>query len=275
MSGRLVAVLRPILPMVILCFGPSSSIQPAHAWGRLGHRISARIAEPRLSPSALRAVRDLLEPGETLADAASWADENRRDVPGSGPWHYINVPISEPRFDARFCNDAGCVLSKLDEYRRILADRSASRDQRRLALRLVVHFVQDIHQPLHVGDRDDRGGNDLQLQFFGKGSNLHRIWDSGLLERQDRRESDWVNTLNAAITPAAAERWARITSPEDWADESLAVARRAYCFPGSDDQLRPGARIGRAYEHANLPIVRERLEQSGVRLAALLNAIFR
>jgi hypothetical protein len=115
----------------------------------------------------------------------------------------------------------------------------------------------------------------LQLQFFGKGSNLHRIWDSGLLERDDRRESDWVQALGAAITPGAAEHWARVTSPEDWASESLAVARRAYCFPASDDPLRPGARLGKAYERANLPIALERLEQSAVRLAALLNAIFR
>jgi hypothetical protein len=262
---------RLIVPLAIVLCGPWAAPRPAQAWGRLGHRVAARLAQSRLSPEAEAAVRDLLEPGETLADASTWADENRRDVPESGPWHYVNVPISEPRYSSRFCPEKGCVVSKLEEYRRILADRSAPRERRREALRFVVHFLQDLHQPLHVGDDHDRGGNDLQLQFFGQGSNLHRIWDSGLLEHDRRSESEWVEVLNGSINPKAAERWARVTSPEDWANESLAVARRAYCFPGSDDPLRRGARIGEAYEKANLPIARERLEEAGVRLAVLLN----
>lgn len=272
---RVAGALRLIVPLTVVGCVLWSSTRPALAWGRLGHRVSARVAEARLSPGARAAVRDLLEPGETLADASTWADEHRRDVPGSGSWHYVNVPISEPRFNARFCPPTGCAVTKLDEFRRILADRGAPRDERQRALRFVVHLVQDLHQPLHVGDRDDQGGNDLQLQFYGKGTNLHRIWDSGLLDRADRRESDWVGALNGSITPAAADRWARVTAAGAWADESLAVARRAYCFPGSDDPLRPGARLGRAYEQANLPIARERLEQSAVRLAALLNTIFK
>ncbi len=129
-----------VLTGIILASVPG---RPALGWGRLGHRVAGAVAEARLSPAARAAVRDLLEPGETLADASNWADEHRRDVPDSGPWHYVNVPITESRYDARFCDRRGCVVSKIAEHRRVLADPSASKEDRRLALRLVVHLVQD------------------------------------------------------------------------------------------------------------------------------------
>jgi nuclease S1 len=269
---------RLFVLLAIISCALGLSPRPVQAWGRLGHRVSARLAEARLTPEAKAAIRDLLDPAESLADAATWPDDHRRDTPNSGPWHYVNVPISEEKYSSRFCPESGCVVSKLDEFRRILADQSVQRDRRRVALRFVVHLVQDIHQPLHVGDRGDRGGNDLQVQFFGQGSNLHRIWDSGLFDhdheqdREPRSESAWIEALTRSIDPEKAGRWARSTSPEDWANESLAVARRAYCPPGSDVPLRSGAKIGEAYEQANLPIARERLEESAVRLAVLLNA---
>jgi nuclease S1 len=264
---------HPIVLLAMVSCALCLSPRPVQAWGKLGHRVSARLAEARLTPEAKAVIRDLLDPAETLADAATWPDDHRRNIPNTGPWHYVNVPISEEKYSSRFCPESGCVVSKLDEFRRTLADKSAPRDQRRLALRFVVHLVQDIHQPLHVGDRGDRGGNDLQVQFFGQGSNIHRVWDSGLFEqdREPKSESGWIEALTRSMDPKTAERWAGSTSPEDWANESLAVARRAYCLPGSDDPLKTGAKIGEAYEMANLPIARERLEQSAVRLAVLLN----
>jgi len=90
-------------------------------WGRTGHRVSAMMAESRLTPAASAAVRGLLEPGESLADASTWADE-QREVPRSGPWHYVNVPISEPRYDSRFCSPGGCVVSKIEDFERVLSD---------------------------------------------------------------------------------------------------------------------------------------------------------
>jgi nuclease S1 len=248
--------------------------QPAFAWGRLGHRASAKLAESRLNPAARAAIRSLLEPGESLADASTWADERRDDFPKSASWHYVNVPIAEPRYDARFCPASGCVVSKIEGFRRILADPTASPEARRTALRFLVHFVQDLHQPLHVGDWGDRGGNDLQLQFFGEGTNLHRIWDSGLLAHQARDEALWVASLSSLVTPELAARWSRGTV-EDWANESLALAKRAYTQPGTNAPIRRGMKLGEGYQAANLPAARERLAQSGVRLAAILNAIWK
>ena len=163
----------------------------ARAWGKVGHRVATLAAEHRLTPAARSKIHELLDTGETLADASLWADQYRRAVPGSGAWHYVNVPLSEVHYDARFCPPTGCIVSKIRELRATLASDAAPREERQRALRLLVHFVEDLHQPLHVGDLGDRGGNDLQVQFFGRGTNLHRLWDEEIIERHGTSESAW------------------------------------------------------------------------------------
>lgn len=247
---------------------------PARAWGRMGHRAAGKLAEGRLSPTAAAAVRDLLNPGETLADASTWADEVRRQIPESAPWHYVNVPITEEKYSARFCPEQGCVVEKIGDFLRVLADPQAPRAERQKALRFVAHFVQDLHQPVHVGHRDDRGGNDLQVQFFGKGSNLHRVWDSGLIERAFADEDQLLHDLAGLEKDSRDDaRWSGGTA-EDWATESLLAARDAYRATGQDRELKRGEKLGDAYQEANLPVARKRLAQSAARLAGLLNAAF-
>lgn len=248
----------------------SSAPAPVLAWGRIGHRVSARLAEARLSPEARAAVTELLEPGEGLADASTWADEHRREMPETAPWHYVNVPITAPGYDRKFCPEAGCVVEKLDHFRRVLADKSRPRAERQAALRWVVHLTQDMHQPLHVGDRRDRGGNDLQLQFLGKGTNLHRLWDSGMIEAHSDDEAVWLKELDALATPELAEAWAKGTVA-DWANESHAAAKRAYLMPGTATLLTPGTKLGEEYMDCSLAVVRQRLARSGARLASILN----
>jgi nuclease S1 len=258
-----------LLILLAILGGPSP---PALAWGRLGHRASAKLAESRLTPEARAIIRDLLDPGESLADASTWADENNRSIPGSAAWHFVNVPISAPRYSPRDCHN-NCVVSKIEEFRRVLADPRAPKARRRMALRFVVHLVQDAHQPMHVGDRHDRGGNALQLQFFrDDATNLHQIWDSGLLRERYRDEADLVHDLAALARQPEARGWLE-ADVEDWIDESLEAARQAYRSPRSHSLLRSGMRIGRDYEEANLPLAVKRLAQAGVRLAEILNEL--
>jgi nuclease S1 len=252
------------------------SARSALAWGRMGHRASARIVESRLSPQARAIIRDLLEPGESLADAATWPDENSREIPGSAAWHFVNVRVSSPHYTPKDCRPQGCVVTKIAEFRTILADRNATRAQRRMALRFFVHLVQDLHQPLHVADRNDRGGNNLQLRY-GRydNTNLHQVWDSGLLGQRYRREADLVQELEAVANQPKARDWVK-GRIEDWADESLEAGRRAYlAVPGSNVLLRSGDAISREYEKENLPVAVERLARSAVRLASLLNEILK
>jgi hypothetical protein len=126
---------------------------------------------------------------------------------------------------------------------------------------------------LHVGDNRDRGGNDTQVRFFTRGSNMHRVWDSGIIERAGRDEDAWLADLSAMDTPEARAK-AISGSVEDWATESLLAARGAYQDTATGMRIRPGARLGDVYQDANLPTVRRRLYQGGMRLATLLNGTF-
>jgi nuclease S1 len=265
------------IPLIVLMIGVLIAAMPcpAGAWGRLGHRASARLAESRLSPQARTIVRELLEPGESLADASTWADENSREIRGSAAWHFVNVPISSAHYDARDCARQGCVVSKIAEFRAVLADRNAPRARRRQALRFFVHLVQDLHQPFHVADNRDRGGNALQLRI-GRydNTNLHQVWDSGLFHwrYRQRAETELVRDVTALADRPEARNWLR-GRVEDWADESLEIGRRAYQVPGTGRTLRQGDEIGRDYIEPNARIAVERIAQSGVRLAAMLNEI--
>jgi hypothetical protein len=256
----------------VLCFGVD---RPAFAWGRMAHRASAHLAYSRLSPRTQAIIRDLLEPGESLADASTWADENSREIPGSAAWHFVNVPISAPHYDPRNCRPRGCVVSKIAEFRLILVDPHAPRARRRTALRFFVHLVQDLHQPMHVADRDDRGGNNLQLRYGrNDNTNLHQVWDSGLLYKGFRHEDELTRAMEDLTHGPESGLWLK-GRIEDWADESLEVGRRAYRNPRTNASLRTGDSIGRDYEQANLPLAVDRLARSGVRLAFLLNEILR
>jgi len=256
-----------LIAIIVLGIGPA---RQALAWGRMAHRASTRLAETRLTPKARALVRELLEPGESLADASTWADENNQSIPGSAAWHYVNVPISAASYSPRDCSD-NCVVSRFEEFRRILADPHAPQPRRRMALRYVVHLVEDAHQPMHVGDRRDRGGNNLQLQFFRDDyTNLHQVWDSGLLRNGYRNERELVDDLIDLARKPEAREWTG-GHIEDWVNESLEAARQAYRIPGSKDMLRSGMRLGHEYEDANLPLAVNRLSQAGMRLSEVLN----
>jgi hypothetical protein len=153
----------------------------AMAWDKVGHQVVASLAASQLSPYAISEISKLLslEPGSTLQSISTWADEHRN--PASGPWHYLNFPRGTCTFDAqRDCPDGHCVVGAIEKQLEILAKKGDDQ-ARSKALKYIVHFVADVHQPLHAGFGDDRGGNKYQVQFDGRGTNLHAIWDSGLM----------------------------------------------------------------------------------------------
>jgi nuclease S1 len=256
--------------LAVLC-AFAQSAPPAWAWGRAGHRAASKLAEARLTETARAQVRDLLEPGESLADASTWADEMRRDNPETGPWHYVNTPIDETdHFDVKYCPPEGCVVWAIAEQRKKLADRSLPRAERQKALRFVVHFVEDLHQPVHVGDRKDRGGNNLQVQFFGEGSNLHRVWDSGVLGRVSQDEDALRAEIERLATPEKTRQWAQGAATA-WADESFQYAKLAYKPPGRMAPLKSGAKLDDDYQRFAAPIAKLRLAQAAIRVSYVLN----
>ncbi len=187
--------------LVAIAFG-----RPAWAWGRLGHRVISRLAEKHMTPQAKTAVAALFEPGESLADASLWAGEHRRELPKTAPWHYVDVPLDEPMYDAKFSGDdlkKGCVVDKINQFRLVIKDQTKTIEERRFALRFLVHCVEDMHMPMHVGDNKDKGGNNTHVRFFDRGNNMHRLSDSEMIERTGNMEELWLADLGQLDTPEA------------------------------------------------------------------------
>jgi len=226
-----------------------------------------------LTPAAKAAVRELLGPGINLADASTWADE-QREIPRAGPWHYVNVPITESRYDPKFCQRGGCIASKVEDFRRVLQDPAAGKAEKQQAIKFLIHFICDLHQPLHVGDTGSRGGNMIQVRFFNVGSNLHRVWDTQIMERHSESVKGWVDSLNTLADQTLAAEWAKGT-PADWATESLQEAKAAYRVPGTETIIDPGTRLGDGYCRMAIPIIQEQLAKAGIRTAWILNNIFK
>ena len=244
---------------------------PAHAWGPLGHRLVARLADADLTPEARAGIARLLqaESDPTLAGIANWADELRANDPGLGKrssrWHYVNIGDAGCVFDAaRDCPRGDCVVGAIQAQAAILSDPSRSDAERRQALKFVVHFVGDIHQPMHAGYAADKGGNDFQLQFNGKGTNLHSLWDSGMIyDRHLDDDAYLAELLKLPATPAA-----KPVLPPDavaWAQASCRVAIAAGVYPSSHV-------LPEGYVAQYRPLAEAALRQAGDRLAAILNA---
>ena len=256
---------------LVLAVGTS----PAHGWGPRGHRVATKIAEARLTPEAKAAISALLLEGDTLAELASWADHEGHEVePKSATWHYINVPITAAHVDHRFALQPDGVVNRIGHFRRLLADPKTPKKERTRALLFFMHFIEDVHQPLHVGDNSDRGGNLTQVQYFKDGDNLHRVWDSGIIEDASRDDRAWLKAIDPLLTAKNIAEWSK-GDAESWADESLQDAKLAYFFPkGAKKPIATGTTLGRDYSEAALPIIRLRLAKAGVRLANELNAVF-
>lgn len=238
---------------------------PGFAWGPEGHRLVARMAEQMLTPEAAARVQATLEPGETIASRASWADEVRQTRQETEPWHFIDIPIDSPGLDMqRDCPPAGCVLSKIQEFRGQWRNPSLSPAERREALLFLVHFAADMHEPLHCANNHDRGGNDVTVHFAGKTMNLHHLWDSALLDRMPSEEQLFVS-LSRAITPDEKAGWARGTVAS-WAGESFDAARQVVY--GALPETR---RVDATYERLADPVIERQLQKASVRLAAILN----
>ena len=233
---------------------------PACAWGAAGHRIIAAMAEERLSPAARAEARRLLAPSGagSLADVAAWADEVREDpaqrdlARATSKFHFINFGDARCRLEpARDCANGDCVVAAVARYAGLLGDRSRSDAERAQALRFLVHFVGDAHQPLHAGYRHDRGGNNHQVRLGDKGTNLHSVWDFNVLAS---RKLGWRKYALRLQPPARARAGG---TPRDWAAESCRITRDEGVYPRSRT-------LDARYLEAMRPIAEKRLRVAAI-----------
>jgi len=271
------------------------------AWGVTGHAIVADIAEHHLTPAALEQVHTLLreEGWEHLDQVASWPDTIRKERPEASPWHYTDIPLTEDAYvPARDCKNGDCSIEAIRRFTAILADRTQPAAKREEALKFLVHFVGDQHQPLHGAENgQDHGGNKVRVTYFGDNGttqyplNLHWVWDTSIIEHHLRIKEGATTDLNLDARRAAAiaandidahfagkidARTAGISDPAAWAMESHDAAKRA-AYPGV---VEPGAEppaspilLGEDYQKRAWPVVERRLELGGLRLADLLNKV--
>jgi hypothetical protein len=247
-----------------------SAVIPAYSWGPEGHNLIARIAEAQLTPAVHAKVDAILGSGVTMASVSSWADSVRRDRPETGPWHYIDIPIDKSHRDMkRDCPKGDCVVKKIEEFEAVLRNPNAPPEQRREALMFVIHFIGDMHQPLHSSDDNDKGGNDKHVTFNGRNMNLHSLWDGGLLSRMGT-ENDLFPQLSAE-SQAHAKKYAK-GSVASWAEQCHKVSIKAVYspLPKTEDKTKPYV-IDAAYEQQADPVIREQIEKAGARLARALN----
>lgn len=274
--------------LALLSFAP----RPAAAWHDDGHRIVGEIAERQLSEHAREQVRALLADMpeyDTLATAATWADQQAREdarFEFINPNHYVNLRerVSPRELYRRCLETRGCVALGIAYYAEILRSERASKAQRAEALRFLAHFIGDVHQPLHAGLREDRGGNDIDdlgmLEFTPdkQRANLHALWDGGFVAITEAREGwDWKRyaaELDGRIDADMQRRWARGSS-YDWLEESrLFAAGNGYLHADGHTPIRSGDELGEDWYALNLPVAEQRLQQGGVRLAYVLEQIF-
>lgn len=239
---------------------------PGWAWGPQGHRIIAHLAELRLDP----AVRNTLERQfniKHLAPIANWADEIKHQPGAPDVLHYTNIADGEATYDRRRdCPRGNCVTEKIPEFQRILADSARPVKERQQALKFLVHLVADVHQPMHVGNEKDRGGNEIPVRVGNHSTNLHALWDSGLIVLGGRSLVQYARVLNESITPSEARRW-EAGDVVTWTHESRALALK-YGYPLLKG---PGGRLSERYLQRGRVVIELQLMKAGVRLAHLLN----
>jgi len=242
-----------------------------YAWGVLGHRIVGQIAESYLTPGAKKEVIKILGT-ESIAMASNWADFIRSDTSFNylSPWHYLNIKggLSLNEFQTFLKNDTAVnAYTKINFLVKQLKDKLLSKEIKSFYLKLLIHIVGDIHQPLHVGRPDDRGGNRINVLWFNVPYNLHQIWDEHLINFQQLSYTEYAFAINHT-TIAQRMQWQKQPLSE-WIWGSYQIAEKIY---GDVKQLED--KLGYVYNFKFINSLNLQLLKGGVRLAGLLNEIF-
>jgi hypothetical protein len=248
------------------------------AWGAEGHRVIAAIAADELTPAARTQVEQLLgmDASVGMMEASTWADEIRLKRPDTARWHFADIPVEATNYDARRdCRNGDCVVAQIEKDARIVGDRQLVPPVRAEALRFLIHFVGDLHQPLHAADNGDRGGNQVHVLLRRRRTNIHAVWDVDVVRALGRSPEEISVRLEYEMTPQQQREWS-LGTPEGWIMESHRLARmeiysRITGQGGTDGQIV----LPTDYARQEAPFAAQQLEKASVRLAAVLNAVLR
>ncbi len=249
--------------MFIINFG----IAAEGDWGKTGHRATAEIAENHLSTKAKKAINELLN-GYGLAFVANYADDIKSDPDYRqyGPWHYVNIDPDAEKYIEEEASERGDLVQAIRKCVVVLKDQEASREEKQFYLKMLVHFVGDLHQPFHAGHAEDKGGNDIQVRWFNEGSNIHRVWDSEMIDFYQMSYTELaINTRDLSKSQIKEVQKGKLL---DWVYESRTIADDLYAG------VENGEKLGYSYMYQHMPTVLDQLQKGGLRLAKILNEIF-
>lgn len=235
-------------------------------WSKTGHRAIGAIAEKQLSRKARKAIAKLLD-GQSLASVSNFADEIKADrkYREFSAWHYVNFPEDKKYTDVA-PSEYGDLIIGIEKCIAVVKDKKSAREDRVFYLKMLVHLIGDLHQPMHVGRLEDKGGNDIQVHWFGKGSNLHRVWDSNMINDYGMSYSElaeslpkWTKSQKKAIQSGTVL---------DWVEESQEIANKVY------ESAEVGEKLGYRYGYVWWDTVEDQLQKGGLRLAKVINELF-
>ncbi len=274
--------MRTLLSTITIAFVATfitiSCTESAQAWSRHGHEISSYLAEKELLPEVAEQINEILD-GDSMASVSTWADRIRRDRPETFPFHFVNGPrgVLESR-EEDYMLPQGNVYTAILGYSELLTDDSLTPNQRREALAFLIHFIQDLHQPLHCGFADDMGANSVPVIFEERELNLHRIWDNEILGfYRDISAKEAAQAMWEKYTDEDRAEWVSMGNPRDWVVEARKpIFAGLYPPPRTDipGHEEPIVLIDELYIEIWLPVAEIQIARSGSRLAATLNAIF-
>ncbi|GAB2474398.1 S1/P1 nuclease [Algoriphagus taiwanensis] len=256
MKTRITAILTMVMVL---------TVSQAFAWGQLGHYLIGLMAEKQMKKSTLKKVEKVLYP-MSLGRSGTWMDEIRSDrsYDYATTWHYLTSKNGE--YDPEIQEKGGDAFEAIQRLKEELKKGGLDPKTETEKLKMLIHMVEDIHQPLHVGTGEDRGGNDVKIEFFGQPTNLHSLWDSGMIDRQGMSYSEIGEELYRRLTPEMKAKY-RSASMEDWLKEAVSFRPMVYNLPENK-------RISYQYMYENYSIAEERLIAASVRLAQILEEIY-
>jgi hypothetical protein len=236
-------------------------------WGKTGHRVVGEVATQHLTGKTKRALKKLLN-GESLAMVSTYADEIKADnrYRKYNPWHYVNIDAGTP-YSKEKAYKGGDIIQAIEHCIMQIKSTTSSKTDKVFFLKLLVHFIGDLHQPLHVGKAKDKGGNDFQVRWFNNGSNLHRVWDTDMINHYGMSYTELANNLPNLTKNQIQEL--KEGTVLDWVYESQELANKVYASANT------GEKLGYEYMYQHFNTIKEQLQKGGIRLAKVLNEVFK
>lgn len=250
-----------------LYFGLHNSLAHKPTWGATGHRTVGEIAQEYLTKNAENKIKKLLK-GESLALVSTFGDDIKSDkrFKHLDPWHYINMPFDVSYQDSEK-NPEGDIYKAINTCIDILKNKNSSEEEQVFHLKMLVHLMGDLHQPMHVGRVEDKGGNTIQLQWFRSGTNLHRVWDSNLIDHFNMTYTELAKNRKV-VSKGQINEWEKGTIA-DWLAETHKLTPKVYA------SVKAGQNLGYEYAYEHMDLVRTQLQKAGIRLAKVLNDLYK